>query len=51
MSRSVIVAGSRTAIGKLSGPFATLSAQDLGGAAIKECSSARAWTRPSWTPS
>jgi acetyl-CoA C-acetyltransferase len=35
MSRSVIVAGSRTAIGKLSGAFATLSAQDLGGAAIK----------------
>jgi acetyl-CoA C-acetyltransferase len=36
MSRSVIVAGSRTAIGKLSGVFATLSAQDLGGAAIKD---------------
>ena len=35
MSRSVIVAGSRTAIGKFSGVFATLSAQDLGGAAIK----------------
>jgi len=35
MSRSVIVAGSRTAIGKLSGVFATLSAHDLGGAAIK----------------
>jgi acetyl-CoA C-acetyltransferase len=35
MSRSVIVAGTRTAIGKLSGAFATLSAQDLGGAAIK----------------
>jgi len=35
MSRSVIVAGSRTAIGKLSGEFASLSAQDLGGAAIK----------------
>jgi acetyl-CoA C-acetyltransferase len=35
MSRSVIVAGSRTAIGKLSGVFASLSAQDLGGAAIK----------------
>jgi len=34
MSRSVIVAGSRTAIGKLSGVFASLSAQDLGGAAI-----------------
>src|SRR5271169_3060582 len=35
MSRSVIVAGTRTAIGKLSGQFASLSAQDLGGAAIK----------------
>ncbi|HEY5437805.1 MAG TPA: acetyl-CoA C-acetyltransferase [Acidimicrobiales bacterium] len=35
MSRSVIVAGNRTAIGKLAGAFATLSAQDLGGAAIK----------------
>ncbi|MGB7103502.1 MAG: acetyl-CoA C-acetyltransferase [Acidimicrobiales bacterium] len=35
MSRSVIIAGSRTAIGKFSGVFATLSAQDLGGAAIK----------------
>ena len=35
MSRSVIVAGNRTAIGKLSGVFAALSAQDLGGAAIK----------------
>lgn len=35
MSRSVIVAGTRTAIGKLSGVFASLSAQDLGGAAIK----------------
>jgi acetyl-CoA C-acetyltransferase len=35
MSRSVIVAGSRTAIGKLAGAFASLSAQDLGGAAIK----------------
>jgi acetyl-CoA C-acetyltransferase len=35
MSRSVIVAGSRTAIGKLSGAFASLSAQDLGGVAIK----------------
>jgi len=34
MSRSVIVAGSRTAIGKFSGVFASLSAQDLGGAAI-----------------
>ncbi|MDE3107205.1 MAG: acetyl-CoA C-acetyltransferase [Acidobacteriota bacterium] len=35
MSRSVIVAGSRTAIGKLSGAFASVSAQDLGGVAIK----------------
>ena len=35
MSRSVIVAGSRTAIGKLSSVFSTLSAQDLGGFAIK----------------
>ena len=35
MSRSVIVAGSRTAIAKLAGSFATLSAQDLGGAAIR----------------
>jgi acetyl-CoA C-acetyltransferase len=35
MSKSVIVAGHRTAIGKLSGVFASLSAQDLGGAAIK----------------
>jgi acetyl-CoA C-acetyltransferase len=35
MSRSVIVDGSRTAIGKLSGAFASLSAQDLGGVAIK----------------
>jgi acetyl-CoA C-acetyltransferase len=35
MSRSVIVAGSRTAIGKLAGAFASLSAMDLGGAAIK----------------
>ncbi|HVB71689.1 MAG TPA: acetyl-CoA C-acetyltransferase [Acidimicrobiales bacterium] len=35
MSRSVIVAGNRTAIGKLSGQFASLSAMDLGGAAIK----------------
>jgi acetyl-CoA C-acetyltransferase len=34
VSRSVIVAGSRTAIGKLSGAFSSLSAQDLGGAAI-----------------
>jgi acetyl-CoA C-acetyltransferase len=35
MSHSVIVAGTRTAIGKLSGAFASLSAMDLGGAAIK----------------
>jgi acetyl-CoA C-acetyltransferase len=35
MSRSVIVAGRRTAIGKLAGAYASLSAQDLGGAAIK----------------
>ena len=35
MSRSVIVAGSRTAIGKLSGQFAGLTAMDLGGAAIR----------------
>jgi acetyl-CoA C-acetyltransferase len=35
MSRSVIVAGSRTAIGKLAGAFASLSAMDLGGVAIK----------------
>ncbi|MFI5034728.1 MAG: acetyl-CoA C-acetyltransferase [Acidimicrobiales bacterium] len=35
MSRSVIVAGSRTAIGKLSGQFASLSAPDLGAAAIR----------------
>jgi acetyl-CoA C-acetyltransferase len=35
MSRSVIVAGARTPIGKLSGVFASLSAQDLGGVAIQ----------------
>jgi acetyl-CoA C-acetyltransferase len=35
MSRSVIVAGSRTAIGKFSSQFASLTAQDLGGVAIK----------------
>ena len=34
MSRTVIVAGARTPIGKLSGAFASLSAQDLGGYAI-----------------
>jgi acetyl-CoA C-acetyltransferase len=35
MSNSVIVAGRRTAIGKLAGAFASLSAQELGGVAIK----------------
>ncbi len=35
MSRSVIVAGARTPIGKLAGALAPLSAQDLGGAAIR----------------
>jgi acetyl-CoA C-acetyltransferase len=35
MSRSVIVAGKRTPIGKLAGAFASLSAQDLGGFAIR----------------
>src|SRR6204780_3125459 len=35
MSKSVIVTGSRTAIAKLAGAFATLSAQDVGGAAIR----------------
>jgi acetyl-CoA C-acetyltransferase len=35
MSQSVIVAGRRTAIGKLAGAFASLSAQELGGVAIK----------------
>lgn len=35
MSRTVIVAGARTPIGKLSGAFASLSAQDLGGFAIR----------------
>ena len=35
MSLTVIVAGARTPIGKLSGAFASLSAQDLGGFAIK----------------
>ncbi len=35
MSRSVIVSGARTPIGKLAGVFASLSAQDLGGVAIK----------------
>jgi acetyl-CoA C-acetyltransferase len=35
MTRSVIVAGCRTAIGKLSGQFASLSAHDLGGVAIR----------------
>jgi acetyl-CoA C-acetyltransferase len=35
MSRSVIVAGARTPIGKLAGAFASMSAMDLGGVAIK----------------
>ena len=35
MAGSVIVAGARTPIGKLSGAFASLSAMDLGGIAIK----------------
>jgi acetyl-CoA C-acetyltransferase len=35
MHRSVIVAGSRTPIGKFSGALSALSAQDLGGFAIK----------------
>jgi acetyl-CoA C-acetyltransferase len=35
MSGSVIVAGARTPIGKMSGALATLSAMDLGGLAIK----------------
>jgi acetyl-CoA C-acetyltransferase len=35
MSNSVIVAGRRTAIGKFAGAFASLSAQELGGVAIK----------------
>ena len=35
MTRNVIVAGKRTAIGRLAGGFAPLSAQDLGGAAIR----------------
>src|ERR1700680_3501395 len=35
MSRSVIIAGARTPIGKLSGAFASLTAMDLGGFAIR----------------
>jgi acetyl-CoA C-acetyltransferase len=35
MSRSVIIAGARTGIGKLSGQYASLSAQELGGFAIR----------------
>jgi acetyl-CoA C-acetyltransferase len=35
MPGSVIVAGARTPIGKMSGAFASLTAMDLGGAAIK----------------
>lgn len=36
MPKSVIIAGARTPIGKLSGSLAALSAQQLGGIAIKE---------------
>ena len=36
MSESVIVAGARTPIGKFLGAFSSLSAVDLGGAAIAE---------------
>ncbi len=36
MSETVIVAGARTPIGKLSGAFSSLEATDLGGAAIAE---------------
>src|SRR5207244_12864962 len=36
MSESVIVAGARTPIGKFLGAFSSLSAVDLGGAAITE---------------
>ncbi len=36
MPRAVIAAAARTAIGKLAGQFASLSAMDLGGAAIAE---------------
>ncbi|HEV2427186.1 MAG TPA: acetyl-CoA C-acetyltransferase [Acidimicrobiales bacterium] len=36
MPRAVIAAAARTAIGKLAGQFATLTAMDLGGAAIAE---------------
>src|ERR1700680_663801 len=35
MSRSVIIAGARTPIGRMSGAFASLTAMDLGGIAIK----------------
>jgi len=35
MPRSVIIAGSRTPIGKFSGSLSPLSAQELGGIAIK----------------
>ena len=35
MSRSFIIAGARTPIGKMSGAFASLTAMDLGGVAIK----------------
>lgn len=44
MARSVIVAGARTPIGKLSGTLSSLSAQDLGGIAI-EAALARAGIR------
>ncbi|HSH11269.1 MAG TPA: acetyl-CoA C-acyltransferase, partial [Ilumatobacter sp.] len=36
MSGSVIVAGARTPIGKMSGALSSLSAADLGGLAIAE---------------
>lgn len=36
MGKTVIVEGARTAFGKMGGALATLSASDLGGAAIKE---------------
>ena len=35
MPGSVIIAGARTPIGKMSGAFASLTAMDLGGVAIK----------------
>ncbi|MDA8261835.1 MAG: acetyl-CoA C-acyltransferase, partial [Actinomycetota bacterium] len=36
MAGSYLVAGARTPIGKFQGAFASLSAMDLGGVAIKE---------------